>query len=87
MPPKPSNASWTKFFAARRSSTQYLDSILVASKNLDEHLYHLREVFSRLQDHGIQINASKSVLGGASLEFLGHQVDQQASVLWQPKSK
>ena len=58
-------------------SYAYLDDILVASKDLDAHLCHLREVFSRLQDHGIQINASKSVLGAASLEFLGHQVDQQ----------
>ena len=58
-------------------SYAYLDDILVASKDLDEYLCHLREVFSHLQDHGILINASKSVLGAASLEFLGHQVDQQ----------
>ena len=68
-------------------SYAYLDDILVASKDLDEHLCHLCEDFSRLQDHGIQINASKSVLGTASLEFLGHQVDQQGSILWHPESR
>ena len=58
-------------------SYAYLDDIVAASKELDEHLCHLREVFSHLQDHGIQINASKSTLGAASLEFLGHHVNQQ----------
>ena len=57
-------------------SYAYLDDILVASKDQDEHLSHLRQVFTRLQDYGIQLNASKCVLGVPFLEFLGHHVDQ-----------
>ena len=57
-------------------SYTYLDDILVASKDKDEHLCHLRQVFTRPQDYGIQLNASKCVFGVASLEFLGHHVDQ-----------
>ena len=41
----------------------YLDDILVASKDADEHLQHLRQVFRCLQDHGIQINPSKAFEG------------------------
>ena len=57
-------------------SHAYLDDILVASKDKDEHLCHLRQVFTRLQDYAIQLNVSKCVFGVASLEFLGHHVDQ-----------
>ena len=35
-------------------SFAYLDDILVASHNAAEHLEHLREVFARLREHGLQ---------------------------------
>ena len=57
-------------------SYAYLDDILVATKDADEHREHLRHVFMRLSDHGIQINPAKCVFGVDSLEFLGHQVDK-----------
>ena len=57
-------------------SYAYLDDILIASKDAEEHHSHLRQVFTRLQDHGIQINPAKCVLGEPTLEFLGHLVDK-----------
>ena len=57
-------------------SYAYLDDILIASQDAEEHHSHLRQVFTRLQDHGIQINPAKCVLGEPSLEFLGHLVDK-----------
>ena len=35
---------------------------------------HLRQVFQRLSDHGIDINPAKCVLGVSELDFLGHRV-------------
>ena len=55
----------------------YIDDILVASATEKEHLEHLHEVCRRLDANGIVINPKKCVLGVASLEFLGHQVDRQ----------
>ena len=55
----------------------YIDNILVASATEEEHLEHLREVCCCLDANGIVINPKKCVLGVASLEFLGHQVDRQ----------
>ena len=55
----------------------YLDDILIASPNPEKHRDHLRQVFSRLEDHGLQVNPSKCVLGAASLNFLGFHVDSQ----------
>ena len=57
-------------------SYAYLDDILVDSSDADEYLDHLRQVFTRLRDHSIQINLAKCILGVDSLEFLGHQVDK-----------
>ena len=54
----------------------YLDDILVASPDPERHYGHLRQVFSRLQDHGLRINPDKCVWGANSLDFLGFQVDQ-----------
>lgn len=52
----------------------YLDDILIASKNTDEHLLHLRKVFERLNAYGINIKPSKCVFGKTSLNFLGHHI-------------
>jgi len=57
-------------------SYAYLGDILVTSKDADEHLQHLRQVFTCLKDHGIQVNPAKFVLGATSQEFLGHLVDK-----------
>ena len=55
----------------------YIDDLLIASKDPEEHKNHLRMVFERLQDHGILINPSKCELGVPQLQFLGHQIDSQ----------
>nr|VZI49775.1 unnamed protein product [Spirometra erinaceieuropaei] len=58
----------------------YIDDLLVASRNEEEHKEHLALVFNRLDKFGVVINPSKCVLGVPSLEFLGHQIDSEASV-------
>lgn len=55
----------------------YVDDLLVASRNMQEHLEHLRIVFERLQEFGLRINASKCVFGVPNLEFLGHEVSAE----------
>ncbi len=52
----------------------YLDDIIIASKDKQEHLEHLREVFSRLREPGLVINAEKCVFAATTVEFLGHKV-------------
>ena len=43
----------------------YLDDIIIASRDEQEHLEHLREVFSRLREAGLVINAEKCVFAAA----------------------
>ncbi|BHF75335.1 hypothetical protein SprV_0501843100 [Sparganum proliferum] len=55
----------------------YIDDLLVASRNAEEHKEHLALVFERLDQFGVVINPSKCALGVPSLDFLGHHVDAQ----------
>ncbi|MBM6549306.1 reverse transcriptase domain-containing protein, partial [Streptococcus dysgalactiae] len=52
----------------------YLDDILVASSNPEEHTQHLRALFERLSSYGVTINASKCSYGEESVTFLGHSI-------------
>ena len=52
----------------------YLDDILVASNDEDEHKQHLREVLSKLRDNGLAINVSKCVLGQSAVKYLGQEI-------------
>ena len=53
----------------------YIDDILVASENLQQHLQDLELVFKTLSANGMVVQRPKCVLGVSSLEFLGYQVD------------
>ena len=53
----------------------YIDDILVASKNKDEHEAHLRKLFARLTQYGLVVNPMKSILGSKEVNFLGFKVD------------
>ncbi|BHF75285.1 hypothetical protein SprV_0501838100 [Sparganum proliferum] len=52
----------------------YIDDLLVANRNEEEHKEHLALVSDRLDKFGIVTNPSKFVLGVPSPEFLGHYV-------------
>ena len=54
----------------------YIDDILVASENMEQHLQDLKMVFKILSDNGLVINRKKCVLGKSSIEFLGYHVDK-----------
>lgn len=50
----------------------YLDDILIYSKNFDEHLIHLQEVFQRLKDACLKLNPEKCRFGLSQILYLGH---------------
>ena len=54
----------------------YMDDILVASTDEQEHLKHLEQVLSRLAEYGLSINVDKCEFGKSELTFLGHKISK-----------
>jgi hypothetical protein len=54
----------------------YLDNLIIASRTLEAHHEHLRQIFIILQENGLQINPAKCVFAATAVELLGHRVDQ-----------
>ena len=63
----------------------YIDDIRVASKNEKEHMEHLRIIFQRLKDYGLQINVNKSEFGKDQITFLGFVIDRDGVRLSETK--
>ena len=55
----------------------YIDDVLIASTNAEEHKQHLQLVLNRFQEYGVIINPSKCQFGVTQLNFLGHSVNSQ----------
>jgi hypothetical protein len=52
----------------------YMDDNLVASRNPEEHLLHLRQIFGILAANGLTLNAKKCKFAVPQLDFLGDHV-------------
>ena len=50
----------------------YLDDIVAYSQTLDEHVEHLRQVFSILRQHQLFVKKEKCVFAQRRVSFLGH---------------
>src|SRR6266498_1999807 len=52
----------------------YLDDILVCSETFDEHINHLRKVFTKLREANLVIKLKKCKFGQRKIKFLGHTI-------------
>lgn len=59
----------------RGFSRAYVDDIVVYSKTLEEHLAHLRQIFTMLKTNNISIKPQKAFMGYPSVQLLGQKVD------------
>ena len=51
-----------------------MNDVLISSKTEEEHVQQIKEVLSRLEQHGIVLNGEKCMLGVPEVQFLGHLV-------------
>ena len=75
----------------------YMDDILVYSRDFKQHLCHLTQVFSTLQQAKLKAKRAKYEFGRTTISFLGHVIErgrirmentkQQALKLWEPPLK
>lgn len=54
----------------------YLDDILIASTNQEEHLQHVKILLTRLNEYGIVINIRKCIFGVEEINFLGFTINK-----------
>jgi cleavage and polyadenylation specificity factor subunit 1 len=52
----------------------YIDDVLVASANHEQHLKDLQQVLERFQQHGLVLNMEKCEVGVSELDYLGHHI-------------
>jgi hypothetical protein len=55
----------------------FMDDLLVYSSTIEEHLEHLKEVFSRLVKAGFTLNRQKVHLAQSEIKFLGHSLSAE----------
>ena len=55
----------------------YLDDILIAGFDFDDHPRNLDEVLNHLTAHGLKLNASKCALFRAKVDYLGHEISPE----------
>ena len=58
----------------RTFATSYIDDLVIFSNNWDDHLEHLRAVFTELRRHNLTAKPKKCVFGKRYLEYLGHLI-------------
>lgn len=58
-----------------RYAMAYLDDIVVYSRTFEEHIRHLEDVLTRLQDAGITLNPKKAQIAETRVSLLGFTID------------
>ena len=62
---------------ANRIVLIYLDDLLVSSKNFDEHISHLQQIFDRLRAVNLKLHPKKCRFAIESVKYLGHIINSQ----------
>ena len=54
----------------------YLDDLVVFSRNVEEHIGHVRQTLAVLSRHGVKLKLTKCQFGMKKIKYLGHVLDQ-----------
>ena len=57
-----------------RNIEAYIDDMVIKSRQVEEHLANLGEIFSILKEHKLRLNISKCSFGVSSGKFLGYMI-------------
>lgn len=54
----------------------FLNDIIIFSRTIENHIKHLRQVFSRFRSAGFKLKPSKCYFGQSEIKYLGHTVSK-----------
>jgi len=54
----------------------YLDDVIVYSKNREDHIQNLTQIFKRCRKYGIYLNPKKIIFGLEEGKLIGHIISQ-----------
>lgn len=52
----------------------YMDDVVIFSKSLQEHIWHIQLIFSKLREFNLKVQLDKSEFLSKNVEFLGHVI-------------
>ena len=58
-------------------TTAYLDDILIKSKNREDHVKHVTEVFKKIEEFGFKLTMEKCEFFRSKIKYLGQVIDQK----------
>ncbi|CAF0878719.1 unnamed protein product, partial [Brachionus calyciflorus] len=76
-----------KVLANLTNSTAYIDDILTFSKNFDEHLIHLENLFKKLKEANIKVVTSKCKITSDETTFLGYKISSEGITIREDRIK
>lgn len=65
----------------------YLDDVVVYSKNFEDHIEHLKQVTTRLREAGLTVKPGKVILAKSEISFLGHIVSEKGVRIDQSRTR
>jgi hypothetical protein len=63
----------------------YLDNILIFNRTWEEHMQHIQQVLSTLQQHKLYANLEKCSFGMNRVQYLGYIVDEHGVYVYPTK--
>ena len=65
-----------KLLSGMQGVANYVDDVIVYSSTWDEHMYSLRELFSRVKNASLTVKPSKCRVACTHVDFIGHRVGE-----------
>ena len=65
-----------KLLSGMQGVANYVDDVIVYSSTWDEHMYSLRELFSRVKKASLTVKPSKCRVACTQVDFVGHRVGE-----------
>ena len=73
-------ASWQKYVDGILKGIEhtfcYLDDILVATEDMEQHLSVVKQIFERLEEHGLTLALDKCTFAESTIDYLGYEVSE-----------